>query len=261
MRSAIAFGVAALAGSALAAPQYGAANVVEDVHYVVETVVHTLYVTDQPGRPSPTTSCTTSSTPIPEPTPEAAYAPPVVTVVYPAYPPPAPTSQAPKPKPTPVYTPAPPPPPPAPTSATPTPTPTPSPSPAPAPSTGGYMDIVMEWRSKLGLGVLEYDEKLQSNALKTVTESNGQMIHELNPGTMGQVLAPGKPDIASFTSCFVGGWLCEMPNLAGLEGQCTKYSQGWNYEGQTGHAKILTDPSYKKIGCANAAGIWGCDLA
>jgi len=254
MRSAIAFGVAALAGSAFAAPQYGAVKIVDDVHVVVETVVHTVYYT--PGAPKPTTSCTSTSTPLPKATPEAVYAPapPVVSVVYAAPPPPAPTSATPTPTPTPVYTPAP-----APTSATPTPTPTPSA--APAPSSGGYIDIIVQWRSKMGLPDLELDIQLQKNALDTVQSSNGQMIHKLNAGTMGQVLAPGENSLTGFETCYLGGWLCEMPQLAGLGNVCKDASKGWEYEGQTGHAKILTDTSYTKIGCAWSAGIWGCDLA
>jgi hypothetical protein len=38
-------------------------------------------------------------------------------------------------------------------------------------------------------------------------------------------------------------------------------SKGWAYEGQTGHAKILTDAKYKTIGCALAKGIWCCDVS
>lgn len=95
--------------------------------------------------------------------------------------------------------------------------------------------------------------------MKTVQASNGQMVHQLNPGSFAQVLAPGKPN--EFEKCFVGGWLCEKPSLPGLGAAvCDAASQGWSYDG-TGHADILTSPNYKKIGCANYQGIWGCDLA
>jgi hypothetical protein len=87
------------------------------------------------------------------------------------------------------------------------------------------------------------------------------MKHKLNPGTYGQVLAPGKPDMESFLSVFVGGWLCEIPTLPGLDGVCSTMSKGWSYEGQTGHAEILTSDNYSKIGCKNYEGIWCCDLA
>lgn len=129
-----------------------------------------------------------------------------------------------------------------------------------APSTNtGYMGIVNEWRSKMQLSTLSQDSKLEGNALKTAQDGNGQMVHELNPGTFAQVLAPG--DSSEFEHVFVGGWLCEMPNLTGLDGICGSMSQGWSYGGQTGHAEILSSSSYSKIGCALADGIWACDLA
>lgn len=111
----------------------------------------------------------------------------------------------------------------------------------------------------MGMSDLTYDATLEANSLKTVQDGNGQMVHELNPGSMAQVLAPGSP--SEFESCFVGGWLCEIPTLPGLDGICATESQGWSYNGETGHADILTSSSYSKIGCANADGIWGCDLA
>ncbi|KAF2443291.1 hypothetical protein P171DRAFT_331056, partial [Karstenula rhodostoma CBS 690.94] len=110
----------------------------------------------------------------------------------------------------------------------------------------------------LGLPAYKLDETLQKNALKTCDDGNGEMEHELNPGTFGQTLAPGQPD--EFERVFVGGWLCEKSSLAGLEGVCDTMSPGWNYRGQTGHADIITG-DYTKIGCANANGIWGCDYA
>lgn len=129
-----------------------------------------------------------------------------------------------------------------------------------APSTGtGYMGIVNEWRSKMQLPTLTQDSKLEGNALKTANDGNGDMVHELNPGTMAQVLAPGSAD--EFEHVFVGGWLCEMPGLPGLDGICGSMSQGWTYGGQTGHAEILSSTQYSKIGCALGKGIWSCDLA
>ena len=124
-----------------------------------------------------------------------------------------------------------------------------------------YMDIVGEWRWRLGLSQLQYDSHLESNALDTVISSNGQMIHKLNPGTFAQVLAPGRcGNLDDFYSLFVGGWLCERPDLPGLNGICANYP-GWSHGGQTGHADILTSPSYSRIGCACAVDIWSCDLA
>jgi uncharacterized protein YkwD len=127
-------------------------------------------------------------------------------------------------------------------------------------STGDYMSIVSKWRAAGGLKALTQDATLQANALKTVQDGNGQMVHELNPGSMAQVLAPG--DASSFESAYVGGWLCEIPTLPGLNGICSTMAKGWDHsDGETGHAEILTSSAYSKIGCALANGIWGCDLA
>lgn len=164
-----------------------------------------------------------------------------------------------------AYTPAPQ----APAPAAPAPaTPAASSAPAPAASSaapvastndGSYMSIVNEWRAKMGMSALTQSDTLQANALKTCVDGDGQMVHELNPGSFAQVLAPGSAD--EFEKVFVGGWLCERPNLPGLNGICDTMSQGWAYDGQTGHADILSSTAYSKIGCALYKGIWGCDLA
>lgn len=125
----------------------------------------------------------------------------------------------------------------------------------------GYMAIVNEWRGKMGMSDLTWDQTLQNNDLKTVNDDKGTMTHELNPGSFAQVLAPGTCEDSAFEKVFVGGWLCEIPSLPGLDGICNTMSQGWAYDGQTGHADILTSKAYSKIGCACAYGIWGCDLA
>lgn len=130
---------------------------------------------------------------------------------------------------------------------------------APAPSGTGYMAIVNEYRAKMGLSELTQDSKLESNAMDTSNSAMGTLTHKLNPGSMGQVMAPGDDNIEEFEHVFVGGWLCEIPSL--LPSDCGEQSKGWNYEGQTGHAKILTDTKYSKIGCACATGIWTCDVA
>jgi len=121
------------------------------------------------------------------------------------------------------------------------------------------MAIVAEYRQKMGLKALACSTKLEANALDTAASGNGQMVHKLNPGTFGQTLAPG--DEKDFLHVFVGGWLCEIPTLPGLTNECETQSQGWSYQGQTGHAEILTSPSYSEIGCAWAGGIWCCDVA
>lgn len=123
----------------------------------------------------------------------------------------------------------------------------------------GYMSIVSKWRSTMGLSALSQDSKLEANALDTSVSANGALKHKLNTGSMGQVMAPG--DAGNFEKVFVGGWLCEIPSLPGLGSVCGSMSKGWNHAGQTGHAKILSDPKYKKIGCGLAKGVWTCDLA
>ncbi|KAF2128796.1 hypothetical protein P153DRAFT_385999 [Dothidotthia symphoricarpi CBS 119687] len=250
MRTAFALSVAALAASVFAAPA-------EVVHVVVETQLQTVYVTE--GYSAPTAAAVYEA--------PAAY----TTVVYehptytrtrrtrtrkpatatPVYTQPA-TSAAP------VYTQAPttsa-----APTTLAPVTSAAPTSSAAPAATGTGYMAVVDTWRSKMGLSALAQDSKLEANAKDCVVSSAGTMVHKLNPGSYGQVLAPGNAD--DFEHVFVGGWLCEIPTLAGLDGVCTTQSVGWSYEGQTGHAEILTSASYSKIGCALFDGIWACDLA
>jgi hypothetical protein len=122
-----------------------------------------------------------------------------------------------------------------------------------------YMVIANQWRHNLDKGSLVHDPKLESNAKDTVMSSNGRMVHKLNTGTYAQVLAPGTAE--DFEDVFVGGWLCERPNLPGLDGVCSTLSRGWDYRGQTGHADILTTAEYSKIGCGWHTGIWACDLA
>ncbi|KAJ9615393.1 hypothetical protein H2200_001468 [Cladophialophora chaetospira] len=125
----------------------------------------------------------------------------------------------------------------------------------------GYLDVVSKWRSAGGLPALAQDSTLEGNAMKTSSDSTNGLQHELNPGTFAQVLAPG--DASNFESVYVGGWLCEVPSLPGLNGICSTMAQGWDHsDGETGHADILTSTKYTKIGCAlSSTGVWACDLA
>jgi uncharacterized protein YkwD len=257
-----AFAIAALAGSTFAVPSYGYGQPkeVKNVHLIVETVIETVYVTEgyEPIKPTPSPAYVAPA----EATTTVVYEAPSVPSSAPVYEAPAAPSskyEAPAytPAPAPVYTPAPAP------VYTPAPAPeAPQSSAAPAPpAAAGYMGTVSEYRAKLGLKPLTQDSKLESNAMDVVVSSAGRMIHKLNSGTFGQVLAPEQPDDAGFKRAFVGGWLCEKPFLRGLDGVCVEMSKGWSYEGQTGHAEILTSPDYSKIGCANHDGIWCCDLA
>ncbi|KAJ4289865.1 hypothetical protein N0V90_011198 [Kalmusia sp. IMI 367209] len=233
-------GMLALAGSALAvpAPHWGG-NHGGNPHIVYETAVVTVIVgpDGQPiGGAAPT------PTPEPQPEPQPAPAQPTSVVSY----------QVPEPTPAPEQ----------PSAPAPQPSSTQAeeqPAPSQAPSTGTYMDTVNTWRAKLGLSTLTQDSTLEANALKTCDDGNGEMKHELNPGTFGQVLAPGQPD--EFERVFVGGWLCERPDMPGMDGICSSMSKGWAYDGQTGHADILSSKDYTKIGCACSKGIWGCDVA
>jgi hypothetical protein len=122
-----------------------------------------------------------------------------------------------------------------------------------------YMSIVNTYRAKLGLTAFTHDATLEANALKTCIDGNGHMAHEFHSGTHAQVLADGDMH-QDFERIFVGGWLCERPDMRGLDGICTKMSVGWYYT-STGHADILTSNSYTKIGCATFSKITGCDLA
>lgn len=236
MHAVTALSLLALAGSALASPYGG------KPHVVYTTEVYTVVVTE--NGPPPTQQTYAPRPPKKEKTSKK----PAPTVVY---------TTAEEPKPT--YAPEPP----KPTEPAPEPEKPTTVAPPPPAETGsgdsGYMGTVNEWRAKLGLKDLIYDSKLEANAANTCDEGNGEMKHKLNPGTMGQVLAPG--EMSKFEHVFVGGWLCEIPTMPGLDGVCAEQSKGWTYQGQTGHAEILTSPNYSKIGCACVDGIVGCDLA
>ncbi len=124
-----------------------------------------------------------------------------------------------------------------------------------------YMDVVTKWRVQLGVPPLAESATLVRNAQKTVIDANGQMVHEMNPGTMAQVLAGGAQE--DFEHAFVGGWLCEIPTMPGLNGVCdTELGQGYIHDGsEIRHAQIVSSTKYTQIGCAWAMDVWGCDFA
>ncbi|KID77659.1 hypothetical protein MAJ_11487, partial [Metarhizium majus ARSEF 297] len=89
-------------------------------------------------------------------------------------------------------------------------------------------------------------------------------------------MAPGKEK--EFERVFVGGWLGERSDLFPDQEVWGNFSQGWDYQGQTGHADYLADQGtyvdgtplkLTKIGCGWAQGLkggqqwymWTCDLA
>lgn len=126
-------------------------------------------------------------------------------------------------------------------------------------SSGGnaYVDAVNNYRQMMGknLPTLSYSSTLEGNVQKTLNDHKGQMVHELNPGTGGQVLAQG--DCGDFVTALVHGWICEIPSLL-PSGKCN--GGNYNLGGQTGHAEILSSGSYSKVACACTSGIWGCDF-
>lgn len=247
MRAATAFSVMALVGSTLAAP---APPVVTNVVTEYATVIHTITMTEGYGAPTEA---------------PAAPAKPAVTLAYSNVPvAPKPTKEAPKPTSTKeapkpiattieVYQP-----PPQPTAEVPEPSPEPE---QPAAPEREYMGVVNEWRGKMGMKPLKWSKTLEAISSKCVEAGNGQMAHLTNLPSNGQVLAPGENSREGFVNVYVGGWLCEIDTLPGLNGICKTMSKGWNYMNQRGHAEILSDKRHKTIACAWSKGIWSCDLS
>ncbi len=184
--------------------------------------------------------------------------------------------------------------PPPPSSTTPLPSPPPS-TPAPqststqsdgSPLSDGVslLTTINKWRKIYQLAELAWSSKLEKNALKTGTDGGGvNQNHELNDGSMAQVITPGMVvpygDLKG-DSCFelsYVAWLCEKSSDPQLKSdgtdQCKLVSDDLHmYYSDTGHYDILTSKSYKNIGCAFAKnpnagtqtpyqGLWVCDLA
>jgi len=274
------------AAAAIAAPLNAKRDVV--VHTVVEVahaVVTDIVIVGPNGQPISNQQIASFDdqdhdshpvAPIPTPTPAPAPAAPMPT--------PKPAAQAPASTPKPAAQ--------APAS-TPKPAPAPAPS-SPAPSTGSndgspmvdgasILSQANKWRSAYGLSTLTWSASLTANAKKTGQDDKGQNeIHELNPGSFAQVIAPGLPTSAGrdnagltgFELAYVAGWLCERASSPALAGKCPTYTKKAGMDlssGETGHADILTSTKYKQIGCFFAAnptpatqqwtGLWVCDLA
>lgn len=146
------------------------------------------------------------------------------------------------------------------------------------------IDSINEYRSRAGLPTMAWDDGLVHNARKTGEATGGKyMEHQLNPGTNGQVLAEGVDEAGKCGRNFeeytpfeaiLYSWLCEVPGDPALRGKCPKVFAISRIvtNGQTGHYKILSDGSYKKIGCSFVrdagakcggamTGIWACDVA
>ena len=149
------------------------------------------------------------------------------------------------------------------------------------PKSGGVPLIatVNKWRTAYGLNTLKWNSTLEANALKTGNDDHGFIeTHELNPGSMAQVITPGQKDSVGnlngdspFELSYIT-WLCEVPTDAELEGQCQTVVDVLHMRySDTGHHDILCSKSYTAIGCAfarnpystNASiyqGLWVCDL-
>jgi uncharacterized protein YkwD len=163
---------------------------------------------------------------------------------------------------------------------------TPAGSSSPGLVSGGkpVIDSINDYRKKANLPLLTWDDKLAANSAKTGNDAGGKaLVHELNPGTFGQVLVFGFDDADKCTKdtkswtpfeIYFLSWLCERPDDPALGGVCTDIANigRINSGGQTGHHDILASTQYTKIGCAFARdpsaekcamfpGVWGCDVA
>lgn len=224
--------------------------------------------------------------------------PPVATPVNEELPPPPPPSSTPPPPPPPPPSSTPPPPPPPASTPQPEPEPEPKPTPEPAakpepkqeasgdesPLSGGVslLSTCNKWRSIYNLPKFAWDKQLEKNALKTGVDGGGvNQVHQLGPGSYGQVITPGMKHAVGnlggdtpFELSYVA-WLCEKssdPQLKTGGDQCGLVDKNLHmYYTSTGHYDILTNDAYKTIGCAfaenpNAAsdspwqGLWVCDL-
>ena len=159
-------------------------------------------------------------------------------------------------------------------------------SPAPSSSSGGsdgapvingvsILDTANHYRTLMGFGTFTYSSTLQNNAAKTNKDDGAnQMKHELNSGSMGQVIGQvdntdGTAQLTSFALAYLG-WLCEIADSR-LGNECDQMEKATNMDskGQTGHAEILRSTSYKQIGCnyqtptqpQSYKGLWTCDFA
>lgn len=147
------------------------------------------------------------------------------------------------------------------------------------------LTTINKWRKIYKLPLLRWNHQLEINALKTGTDGAGQyQNHELNPGTMAQVITPGMNtkyggDLGGdspFELSYVA-WLCESSSDPELKSdgkdQCQLVTDNLHmYYADKGHYNILNSKSYTHIGCAFAdnpdsgndtpyQGLWVCDLS
>jgi hypothetical protein len=153
-----------------------------------------------------------------------------------------------------------------------------------SPLSGGVslLTTANKWRSIYDLPSFTWDEQLERNALKTGVDGGGvNQVHQLGPGTNGQVITPGvstpSDELQGYTPFELSyvAWLCEVPSdklkTGGVDGCALVRQQLFMTYSSTGHFDILTDPKYTKIGCAFApnpnapsdspwTGLWVCDV-
>lgn len=81
-----------------------------------------------------------------------------------------------------------------------------------------------------GLRHLAHDSTLESNAHQTSVEANGQLVHNMLPGTMGQVMATG--DLTeNFDSAFA-----DIPKCVGLTQSGLTWLRNFIHETLSGSA-------------------------
>lgn len=147
------------------------------------------------------------------------------------------------------------------------------------------LTTINKWRKIYKLPLLRWSHQLELNALKTGTHGDGRnQIHQLNEGTMAQVITPGMSvkygsDLGGDTPFELSyvAWLCESSSdieLKSSDGkdQCKLVDDNLHMMySDKGHYNILTSKGYTNIGCAFAddpnvgnntpyQGLWVCDL-
>lgn len=127
----------------------------------------------------------------------------------------------------------------------------------------------------MGFPVFTYSSQLDANAAKTNNDdSANHMIHELNSGSMAQCIAEvdntsGDGTYTPFELTYLA-WLCEIPDSRLGSGCDAMKAATHMVLSDTGHAEILRNPQYTKMGCNyltstehhdNFVGEYTCDFA
>jgi hypothetical protein len=146
------------------------------------------------------------------------------------------------------------------------------------------IDTINNYRVNANLPLMTWNDQLAANAFKTGNDVSGRaLVHQLNPGSYGQVLVFGFDDndvcdknLMGWTpfEVFFLSWMCERPLDPALNGVCDMVFEVGRIDtaGQTGHHDLLASTDYTQIGCAFARdplapacaqfpGVWACDVA